>query len=179
MQILAISGSLRAVSTNTALIDAISLCAPADMRVVRYRELGDLPLFNPDLDGDQLPPAVARLRDLVGASDGLLICSPEYARGVAGATKNALDWLVGSLEFPGKPVAVVNASQRATDADAHLRLTLRTMNAVIVESASIMVPLLGSKKTGREILDDADLHRLITSLVKALYEAIGTLRTAG
>ena len=73
-------------------------------------------------------------------SDGILISSPEYARGVAGVMKNALDWLVGSYEFPDKPVALINTSPRATHALAALRLTLETMSAQIVEQASHHAP---------------------------------------
>ncbi|MCF3947875.1 NAD(P)H-dependent oxidoreductase [Acidiphilium iwatense] len=82
------------------------------------------------------------------------MCSPEYARGVAGVMKNALDWLVSSLEFPGKPVAVINASQRATCADAHLKLTLATMSARLVEAASITLPLLGRNLDADGIVSD-------------------------
>ena len=172
MRILGISGSLRAESSNTRLIEAAVLCAPEGMEVLAYQDLGHLPWFNPDLDRDPLPAPVAALRKTVGASDGLLICSPEYARGVAGAMKNALDWLVGSFEFPGKPVALVNASQRARDADAHLRLTLRTMNALLVESASITVPLLGRDLSAEEIVAEPLLSEQIKAALKALREAI-------
>jgi NAD(P)H-dependent FMN reductase len=113
------------------------------MQIVQSRSLADLPHFNPDLDGDALPASALMLRREIGASHGVLICSPEYARGIAGSLKNALDWLVSSLEFPETPVAVINASQRASDADASLRLILKTMSARLVEPASITLPLLG------------------------------------
>jgi NAD(P)H-dependent FMN reductase len=92
-----------------------------------------LPFFNPDLDGAELSAAVAAFRTIIGSADGVLISSPEYARGVAGVMKNALDWLVASFEFPGKPVALINTSPRATHALAALRLTLETMSARIVD----------------------------------------------
>src|SRR4030095_11678376 len=143
MRILAISGSLRAQSSNTAALDAAARLAPHQMHIVRYSNLTNLPHFNPDLDGDEPPAIIQSLRNEVKISQGLLISSPEYARGVAGALKNALDWLVSSNEFPGKAVALINASQRATHAEAALRLTLNTMSANIVEDASIMLALLG------------------------------------
>lgn len=172
IRILAISGSLRNGSSNSALTEAAVLSAPEGMQIVRYHGLGDLPFFNPDLDREPLPPAVGELRTLVGVSDGVLICSPEYARGIAGAMKNALDWLVGSLEFPDKPVAVVNTSQRAVDADAQLRLTLRTMSAHLVESASITVPLLGQALDAQGILAKPELRHLVSGLLEDFRDAI-------
>ena len=143
MRILAISGSLRAASTNTAVLRAAARLAPQGVDVIPYDGLAALPFFDPDLDGEAPPGPVLDLRAEVCRSDALLICSPEYARGVAGALKNALDWLVSSADFPGKPAAVINASQRATHADASLRLILDTMSARLVASASITLPLLG------------------------------------
>ncbi|MDQ2804585.1 MAG: NAD(P)H-dependent oxidoreductase [Pseudomonadota bacterium] len=172
-RILAISGSLRRGSINSAVLTAAVLLAPQDMLIEIYRGLGDLPLFNPDLEGSVFPAAVAEFRRLVASSDGLLICSPEYARGVAGAMKNALDWLVSATEFPGKPTAVVNASQRSTDADAHLRLTLTTMSARLVTRASIMLPLLGTRYEAGDIVADA---RFATPLGAALAELAFALR---
>ena len=74
----------------------------------------------------------------------MLIASPEYAHGVSGTIKNALDWLVGFEPFAGKVVAVLNASPRAYHADLALRETLQTMAAVIIEEASFSLPLLGA-----------------------------------
>jgi NAD(P)H-dependent FMN reductase len=144
LRLLAISGSLRAVSLNTALLDAAARLAPRNLTVARYRGLDELPHFNPDLDGDVPPPAVAWLRAQIKAADGLLISTPEYARGIPGSFKNALDWLVSYVDFVDKPVALFNASQRATDAQAALRLVLATMSVRVLDTASITVPLLGA-----------------------------------
>src|SRR5580692_6589308 len=122
MNILAISGSLRATSLNTAVLQASGRLAPAGVTIEMFEGIGNLPFFNSDLDGDRLPREVAEFRAAIGAADGLLISSPEYARGVAGVMKNALDWLVGSFEFPNKPVMLVNTSPRATHALAALTI---------------------------------------------------------
>ena len=144
MNIIAISGSLRATSLNTAVLQAASRLAPAGVRIEIFEGIGSLPFFNSDLDGDRLPREVAEFRTVIGAADGLLISSPEYARGVAGVMKNALDWLVGSFEFPNKPVALINTSPRATHALAALTITLETMSARLINDASITLPLLGT-----------------------------------
>ena len=176
MNVLAICGSLRARSSNLAALQAAARLAPAPMEVVLYRGLAELPPFNPDLDGDDPPSPVVALRRQIGDAQALLICSPEYARGVAGVLKNALDWLVSSAEFPGKPVAVINASQRATHADAALRLTLQTMSAQLVEDASIMLPLLGRNLDADGIVADADLSAALRSALVALCRAVESAR---
>lgn len=136
LNILALSGSLRKASINSALLRAAARLAPPGLAVTVYSGLGDLPLFNPDLES--APPAeVVRFHSHVAAADALLIASPEYAHGVTGTIKNALDWLVGFEGFAGMPVAVLNASLRAHHADDALRETLRTMAAAIVEEASV------------------------------------------
>src|ERR1700750_2823244 len=94
MKVLAVSGSLRAASINSALCRAAARLSPPGMHVDVFCGLGDLPLFNPDLE--TLPPdAVQSFRSAVGHADALFIASPEYAHGISGAMKNALDWLVG------------------------------------------------------------------------------------
>jgi NAD(P)H-dependent FMN reductase len=180
MRILAISGSLRARSTNTLLLQAAMELASPDMRMVLYSGLGSLPHFNPDLDPDLdqklentvLPEACRELRREVGISDGLLISSPEYAHGIAGSMKNALDWLVGSTEFPGKPVAVLNASPRASHADLQLREILKTMAAQLVEQASIVVPIQGTNLDLPGILSDPALSALLRNALTHLRDAI-------
>ncbi|HEY6841914.1 MAG TPA: NADPH-dependent FMN reductase, partial [Chthoniobacterales bacterium] len=106
MRILAISGSLRSISSNTTVLRAAQLLARPGVEVILYEGLGALPHFNPDLDGDEPPQLVLELRSAVGLASGLLISSPEYAHGVPGSLKNALDWLVASVEFPNKAVAL-------------------------------------------------------------------------
>jgi chromate reductase, NAD(P)H dehydrogenase (quinone) len=173
MRILAVSGSLRANSSNTAVLTAAARLAPPDMEIVLYEGLAGLPHFNPDLDTDDPPAPVLALRREIGLRHGLLICSPEYARGVAGVMKNALDWLVSSLEFPDKPVALINASQRATHADAQLRLTLATMSARLIEAASITLPLLGRGLDADGIVADADLSARLRAALDRFAGAIG------
>src|SRR5579883_902838 len=139
MKILAISGSLRTASINTAILQAAGRLASSDAEIVLYRDLAALPAFNPDDDRDPLPPAAAALRAEIGAADGLILACPEYAHGLPGALKNALDWLVGSTEFPGKPVMLINAAPRAFHAQASLREILATMSAQLVAESFVTV----------------------------------------
>ncbi len=143
--ILAFCGSLRRVSMNAALLRATARVAPPGITVESF-PLGTLPLFNPDLEA-QLPAPVARLHEAVERNAALLIASPEYAHGVTGILKNALDWLVSFEGFVGKPVAIFNASPRSVHADAALREILTTMSANIVEPACLALPLRGLNLT--------------------------------
>src|SRR5579863_7779206 len=137
MRLLAISGSLRAASVNTAALDAMRRLAPKGVEITLYRGLATLPPFTPDADRDPLPKEPTALRAAIGAADGLIIAAPEYAHGLPGAFKNALDWLVGSTEFPGKPVMLINAAPRAFHAQANLREILATMSAHLVTEAFV------------------------------------------
>jgi len=172
MRILAIAGSLRARSSNRTVLEAARLLAPVRIEIVLFDRLGELPLFNPDLDRDPPPPPVAHLRAAIGDADGLLICSPEYARGVSAVLKNALEWLVSSHEFPDKPVAVINASQRSSDADSQLRLILETMSARLIEPASITIPMLGRVLDAAGLVEDAMLGEALRQALIDFADAI-------
>jgi chromate reductase len=171
MKILAISGSLRAVSSNTALLHAAAALAPAGVEIEVYGGLGDLPHFNPDLEADE-PASVTDLRERVRRADGLLISSPEYAHGVPGAMKNALDWLVGGEEFIYKPVALLNASPRATHAQASLAETITTMSGRLIAEASIAVPLLGAKLDAAGIAAHPEIAGSLREAIAAFARAI-------
>jgi chromate reductase len=172
MRLLAISGSLRAASSNTAVLQAAARLAPAGVTIELYQRLGELPHFNPDLDNERVPDIVAEFRTLIGAVDGVLISSPEYARGVPGTLKNALDWLVGSFEFPNRFVALINVSPRASHAQASLTTTLETMSARIVADASVTLPLLGTSLGTDEIVATAELAEPLRNAVAAFVREI-------
>ncbi len=144
MQILAISGSLRHGASNTVLLEAAILLAPEGISIELYDQLGALPHFNPDLDtpdGALLPSIVQDLRARVGRANGVLVSCPEYAHGIPGSFKNLLDWLVGSVEFPDKPVALLNTSPMSVHAPAQLTEILRTMNARLIQDASVTISI--------------------------------------
>jgi chromate reductase len=172
MKILAISGSLRAGSHNTAVLVAAKRLAPTGMTIELFDGIGKLPFFNSDLETEHLPDNVAAFRKLIGEADGVLISSPEYARGVSGVMKNALDWLVGSDEFPGKPVALINTSPRATHALAALTLTLETMSACVIQNASITLSLLGTVNDAESIAANPDLAEPLRDVLAQFAQAI-------
>jgi chromate reductase len=174
IRILAISGSLRAGSSNTALLQAAARIAPRAMHFAIYERLCDLPHFDPDLDRehDAPPASVAALRARISAAEGLIISSPEYAHGVPGALKNALDWLVSYPDFAGKPVLLWNASAAGGEhAQAALVETLRTMSARVLIPASLIKPFLTRKLgDGEELVGEP--ARAVKASLDALAEAV-------
>jgi NAD(P)H-dependent FMN reductase len=178
MKIVAISGSLRKGSSNTAVLRAAARLAPRKVEIVLFDGIAGLPFFNPDFDGDEVPAPVAAFRAVIGRADAILISSPEYARGVAGVMKNALDWLVASVEFPNKPVALINTSPRAIHALAALRLTLETMSARIVDEACITLPLFGTATGEDEIVASPELAGPLREALARFAAAVRSLQDA-
>ena len=167
MNVLAISGSLRAASINSAFCRVAALLAPPSLAITVFDGLGGLPLFNPDLDTSP-PRAVQDWRAAVGRADALIVASPEYAHGLSGPLKNALDWLVSFEGTVYKPVAVVNTSPRARHAYAALREVAQTMSLLIVDQASVTLPLLGACTTDAAMLASTDVVRAIRGALGAL-----------
>jgi chromate reductase len=112
MRLLAVSGSLRAESYNTALARTAAEVAPPGVDVEVFEGLGELPPFDADLDGDDVP-AVRHLRESIAAADAVLFLTPEYNGSIPGVLKNAVDWASrprGEAALLGKTVAVAGAS---------------------------------------------------------------------
>ncbi|HUW52913.1 MAG TPA: NADPH-dependent FMN reductase [Rhodanobacter sp.] len=155
--VLCLSGSLRRVSSNTAVLEAAQQLAPATLELELYQGLGTLPLFNPDDDAEPLPAPVQSLRDAVGRADALLIACPEYAHGVPGAFKNLLDWLVGSVEFPGKLVLLLNTAARGSyHAQEALAEILYTMSAQLLAARPVPVALPGAGCSAAQVSASAE-----------------------
>ena len=170
---LAISGSLRAHSSNTEVLRACAILAPESVSVRVFDGLADLPHFNPDLDkeGARVPPTVEAFRAEIDAADALLISSPEYAHGVPGVLKNALDWLVSAPGMLFKPIGLINISSRSTHAYASLLETLRTMSTVPVPEASVELSLTSRSQSADEIAADPQIANLLRSSLDSLLPA--------
>jgi chromate reductase, NAD(P)H dehydrogenase (quinone) len=172
IHILAISGSLRQTSSNTTLLQAAIELAPTNTKIKLYGGLNDLPHFNPDLENNNIP-AVTDLQAQIKWSDGLLISTPEYAHGIPGVLKNALDWLVSSEDFTGKPIAIFNTSPRATHAQASLIEIVTTMAGRVISEASITIPLMGKKLDTAGIVADPELSQKLHKAIKIFCNVIG------
>ena len=189
MHILTISGSLPKGSSNTALLVALADHAPDGVTVRRSISIDRLPHFNPDLEADDAPQpdtssmpvgdldAVHLLRASLAAADAVVIATPEYAHSFPGVLKNALDWIVGSGELYGKPVAILCASprpgggQKGRDA---IRQTLLAQGADVVVSET--VTLLRSNDRASELTKAetaARFDEVLASLQAAVARAAG------
>ena len=142
-RILLISGSTRDGSTNTAALRTVAQTAPAGVTAVLYGGLSELPAFNPDHDGADLPPAAAGLRQEIAAADAVMFCTPEYAGTLPGSFKNLLDWTVGGGELNEKPAAWINVANpgRGGGATATLASVLSYVSANVIEAACRDVPV--------------------------------------
>ncbi len=130
---------MRAASANTALLRAAAALAPPGVVITLFDGVADLPHFNPD--GEHCAPAaVLHWQAMLQGADAILIACPEYAHGVPGSFKNALDWAVGTAGLEGKPVALLNSSARAGHAAAALAEVVTTMGWRVLDAASVRIP---------------------------------------
>ena len=176
MRVLAISGSLRAASHNTALLREAAAQAPEGVEVELYGELESLPPYNEDRDTDQPPEAVADLRRQLEDADALLISTPEYNGTIPGQLKHLVDWAsrpygTGAALY-GKPVAVIGAS--VTDygalwAQDHLRKALGIAGARVVE-IDLPVGRVGEKFDGEGRLTDAEIVAKLDEVLSRLRD---------
>ncbi len=168
MKLLTISGSLRAASSNSALLRAVGALALSTIEVIPYHGIGNLPHFNPDLDGDSVSPFVTDFRSALLAADAVVFSVPEYAHGLPGVLKNALDWVVSSRELAGKPVALFNPSARGTYARASLLETLTAMATIIVPEAAVTFNGLGHPTSEELILQDRKMSATLLNALEVL-----------
>ena len=170
--VLAIPGSLRSGSANHLLLRAMQRAAPAGMRIEILDLLDRLPHFNPDHDTDTPPSTVLDFRRRIGEADALVISSPEYAHGIPGSLKNALDWLVSCTEFPSQVVLVLNVSAGdAKHLQEQLVEVLGTMSARVIAR-----PPLVSAVVRKAIAADGAIRDPV--IAQAVDEALGALGAA-
>jgi len=152
MKLLAISGSARQASTNTQLLQVLAWLAPENVTIDVFHSLHHLPVFSPDLEGENLPPAIQDFIKILAQADGVIIASPEYVHAIPGGLKNAIDWLVSGDAIIGKPVALLHASHRGDDMLAALRLVLGTVTSEFQQQIFLRLPLIS--KSPQQVWDD-------------------------
>jgi len=168
-KIFAISGSLRAGSSNHSILRFLGNLLPDDIEYTIYDGLSELPHFDPGLDNDSPPETVSALRKLLAEADGIIICTPEYAYGVPGSLKNALDWTVSNGSLVDKPLSLITASTGGQNAHAALLLILGALSANVLEDAILLIPFIRSKMDGQgNITDEATQNDLKTSFAAFL-----------
>jgi len=173
--IAAISGSLKSTSSNTNILRAIASMAP-DRVVVRIVDgLDQLPHFNPE--NEEQITSVIHFRQQLKDADGVIFSTPEYAYGVPGVLKNALDWLVSSGELYEKPVATISASPILSGGDkalASLRLTLTALGANMTTDSSLSIGNVKNKMSESGEVKDAEtiqaLEKVLNSLINQIIQ---------
>src|SRR5258705_1177858 len=170
INILGISGSLRSNSSASAILNVVAALVPEQVEFTVYNGLADIPAFD---DSNKIPKPVGDLIKLLSEADGVFFVIPEYAYGVPGALKNALDWTVSSsTAFPDKPVALITAATAGDKAHAAFLLTLKAISAKIPEGATLLISFVRSKLNEKnEVKDIATLDSIrvvINSLINAI-----------
>lgn len=138
-----------------------------------YEGLEELPPFNPDKPQDV--PAVLQFRRLLVNSDAVIICTPEYAFGIPGILKNALDWVVSTGEFNEKPVAAISASPLTSGGDKALESLLHTLTALGTlkdERSSLSIPAVKKKINESGDITDEKTFQELQSLLSHLLQSV-------
>ncbi len=172
MNIIAISGSLRKESLNTALLHVLQSLAPSGMQI-EIVEIGNLPLYSQDTEA-AFPKEAQVLKEKIAAADGIIMATPEYNRSISGVLKNAIDWVsrpYGQNSFAGKPILIAGVSPGKIGtavAQSHLRQIMLHLNANVIGQPELY---LGP---AQEIFDaDGNISNESTS--ELLTKALGIL----
>ena len=181
---LGIAGSLRRGSYNRGLIRGAIELAPEGISVVAH-ELGDLPLYDGDVEAAGDPGPVVRLKRAIAAADALLIATPEYNHCVPGVLKNAIDWAsrpARSSVLTDKPVAIMGASTGrggTARAQAHLRDGLAYTRGLVLPLPEVLVPLAAEKFDAKSNIADAETQEEVRDLLTALAAWVRRLQASG
>jgi len=170
--IFAISGSLREGSSNHNILRLLGKIIPSDINYTIYEGLRDIPAFDPGIDDDMPPPAVSDLRKQLSQDDGIIICTPEYAFGVPGALKNALDWTVSSGSFSGKPTALITASTGGKNAHEAMIKILGAIDAKLTPETTLLIQFVRSKMDGEGKVTDPDTDQNLRALFDAFINMV-------
>jgi multimeric flavodoxin WrbA len=164
-RIVAICGSTRKSSSNLSLLKHLKAAYKMQCDIEIYDQIDTLPHFNPDLDHDPELPEIAEYRKKLRNAHGILICTPEYAMGVPGTLKNAIDWTVSSMEFSRKPVALITASSMGEKGHASLLETLVIIESEIPEKNRVLIKHIRTKIDGEGRLKEPAASTAVSSLM--------------
>ncbi|MGN6397032.1 MAG: NADPH-dependent FMN reductase [Mucilaginibacter sp.] len=171
-QIFAIPGSLRSGSSNHNILNFLRKLSPASVNFAICDELATIPPFDPGNDNDTPPESVTEFRDLIAEANGIIICTPEYAFGIPGQLKNALDWTVSSGSFSGKPTALITASTSGENAHTALLKVLGAIDANLSDDTTLLISYIRSKLDAAGNITDADTEEKIKTVFNNLLNSI-------
>ncbi|HVU54327.1 MAG TPA: NADPH-dependent FMN reductase [Puia sp.] len=171
-KVLAISGSTRRSSTNHNLLKAIAGSMAGVLDITIFDSIADLPHFDPDRSNDNVPDTVIAFRNDLAQAAGVIICTPEYAHGVPGTLKNALDWTVSTADLSGKPTVLITASTDGRFGHQALLETLRVIEAKDVDRLQLLISFVRTKVDGSGNITDektrSDIKQLMNDFVRCL-----------
>ena len=173
IKILGISGSLRSNSSNTNVLKSVAGFKPDEVELIIFEGLDQMPHFNPGLEEDQ---CVLNFKTAISNASAVIFCTPEYAFGVPGVLKNALDWTVSTGELNDKPVSVISASPLNSgggNALASLLLTLTALGTKKTDASSLSIPNIKSKSSPAGVLTDENTLELLKNQLDNLLKLIG------
>lgn len=166
MNVLAICGSIRDTSSNFNLLKAAETSFPKETSW-NYFLIQELPFFDPDLQFDSsLPNSVQSIRSLAAKADYIIISTPEYAHGIPGILKNALEWLVCEETLKKKVVIIIGSPGGGTFVKDYLAETLRTMDLLPAEDRTLVVTTARSAFAPDGSITDKDLEATMSKFVK-------------
>jgi NAD(P)H-dependent FMN reductase len=168
--IFAISGSLRKGSSNHSILEFIGKQLPPEINYNLYDGLSTMPPFDPGLDNEHPPQPVIELRDQLAEADAIIICTPEYAFGVPGALKNALDWTVSSGSFSGKPTALITASTSGENAHDAMIKILGAIDAKLDPATTLLLPFVRTKIDAQGNITDKETDERLRLISKELIK---------
>ncbi len=175
INIVAILGSTRKHSTNKHILAYLDSCFPENVVFKIYDELASLPIFNPDLDANNVDDRITTFRNLINHADALVVCSPEYVFSIPGALKNAIEWLVSTTILSNKPGALITASTSGEKADESLQLIMKTLELNFSQETTLLIKAPKTKLTKDGLLTDAktkdELFALSAALVKNILQS--------
>ena len=182
LMLLGISGSMRRESNNTAVLRTLQMSMPPGIGL-SVVTLDDIPPYNQDVELCGVPPGVQRLKSAIEASDGIILCSPEYNHGMPGVLKNALDWvsrpaLISPMK--GKPVLIVTSSPAFTGgvrAQAQLKETLSGMLARVIAWPQVVIAGVHDKVREGRLVDEASVKFLLDAVSGLAAEIAVLART--
>lgn len=181
--LLGIAGSLRRQAHSTAVLHALADLA-GNRAKVSIMTLHDVPLYNGDLDPEDMPAGAAALKAAIAAADGLIICSPEYNYGIPGVVKNAIDWASRpgfKSPLKGKPALIVTSSTGVfggVRAQAQIREALSSTLARPIVRPHLAIPAVDKKMVDGRVTDEFTLKQLGEALDDLLRE-VAMVRAAG
>ena len=171
-KILAICGSTRTESVNLHILQRIAEIYEQEMDISIFTAIDQLPHFNPDLDTDTPPQTVIDFRKKIAASDGILICTPEYVFSLPGSFKNAIEWLVSTTLLTDKPAALITASSSGQKAHEALNLVMRTVGVKLTEKSSLLISAPKTKLTADGQISDDNTREQICELMDSFTQML-------